>query len=61
VRAEIFVAREIPVAKIKVTEGSLKIVPTNEVSQIQSALTPYAWVALASLGLLAAFPGDQGA
>jgi 8-oxo-dGTP diphosphatase len=61
VRAEIFVAREIPVAEIKITEGNLKIVPTNEVSQIQSALTPYAWVALASLGLLPAFPGDQEA
>ena len=58
-RAEIFVAREIPVAEITVTEGNLKIVSTNEVSQIQSALTPYAWVALASLGLLPAFPGDR--
>jgi 8-oxo-dGTP diphosphatase len=61
VRAEIFVARDVPVAEIKVTEGSLKIVPTSEVSQIESALTPYAKVALVSLGLLPAFPSDQGA
>jgi len=60
VRAEIFVARDIPVAAITVTEGSLEIVPAGEVSRIESALTPYARVALVSLGLLPALPGDQG-
>jgi 8-oxo-dGTP diphosphatase len=60
VRAEIFVARDVPVAEINVIEGSLKIVPTSEVSQIEGALTPYAKVALVSLGLLPARLGDHG-
>jgi len=61
VRAEIFVARNIPVEQIEVTEGALKIVPVDEASRIESLLTPYAKVALESLGLLPASPQHQGA
>lgn len=61
VRAEIFVARDVPVAKIKVTEGTLKVVPLHELSQVESLLTPYARIALGSLGLLPTSSDEQEA
>jgi 8-oxo-dGTP diphosphatase len=51
VHAEFFVARDVPVDKVKVTEGSLKIVVANELGQIEEALTPTAKFALVCLGL----------
>jgi 8-oxo-dGTP diphosphatase len=46
VRAEFFVAREVPVEKLNVTEGSLKIVLVSDINEIESALTPAARFAL---------------
>jgi 8-oxo-dGTP pyrophosphatase MutT (NUDIX family) len=40
VHAEIFLAREVPVEKLTVTEGSLKIVSLDELEQLRDALTP---------------------
>lgn len=56
VRAEFFVVREVPVDKINVTEGSLKIVLVGELGLIADALTPSARFAIMSLRLL---PGRQ--
>jgi 8-oxo-dGTP diphosphatase len=58
VRAEFFVARDVPADEVKVTEGSLKVALANELSQIEDALTPTAKFALVTLGLLPAFPKD---
>jgi len=44
--AEFFVTREVPIDKLNVTEGSLKIVPVSELDEIESALTPPARFAL---------------
>jgi 8-oxo-dGTP diphosphatase len=41
-RAEFFVTREIPVAKLKITEGTLKIIPVDELDDIADKLTPAA-------------------
>ena len=40
--AEFFVASDVPIEKLMVTEGTLKIVTLNEVDQIRSLLTPSA-------------------
>jgi 8-oxo-dGTP diphosphatase len=58
VRAEFFVAREVPAGEVKVTEGGLKIALASELGQIEGALTPTAKFALVSLGLLPAFAKD---
>ena len=42
VRVEIFVTRDVPVDKLFVTEGSLKIVRVDELSEIAGELTPSA-------------------
>ena len=52
VRAEFFVVRGVPVDKLNVTEGSLKIVLVDELDQITDVLTPSARFALVDLGLL---------
>jgi 8-oxo-dGTP pyrophosphatase MutT (NUDIX family) len=54
VRAEFFVARDVPVDKVKVTEGSLKLAVASELGAIEDALTPTAKFALVRLGLLPA-------
>jgi hypothetical protein len=41
-RLEVFIAREVPVDKLKVTEGSLKIVEVNKLTEIDNDLTPSA-------------------
>jgi hypothetical protein len=45
-RAEFFVASDVPVEKISVTEGTLKIVTVDELHQMQNVLTPSAQFAL---------------
>ena len=45
---EFFVAREVPVDKLKVTEGRLRIVDVNELTKIENDLTPTARFALQS-------------
>ena len=52
VSAEFFVAREVPVGKLNVTEGTLKIVAISELYRINDVLTPSARSALANLGFL---------
>ena len=44
--AEFFVASEVPVEKLIVTEGTLKIVALNELDQIRNVLAPSAQFAL---------------
>jgi 8-oxo-dGTP diphosphatase len=44
--AEFFVASDVPVEKLSVTEGTLKIVAVDELDQIQNVLTPSARFAL---------------
>jgi 8-oxo-dGTP pyrophosphatase MutT (NUDIX family) len=53
-RAEFFVVRDVTLEKVKVTEGTLKMVAPSELSQIEDALTPTARFALVRLGLLPA-------
>jgi 8-oxo-dGTP diphosphatase len=48
VHAEFFVVREVPVDKLKVTEGSLKIVQVSELDEIGNDLTPSARFAFQS-------------
>jgi 8-oxo-dGTP pyrophosphatase MutT (NUDIX family) len=48
VHAEFFVARDVPVDKLTVTEGRLKIVAVSELCEIESALTPAARFAFQS-------------
>jgi 8-oxo-dGTP diphosphatase len=48
VHGEFFVAREVPVDKLKVTEGRLRIVDVNELTEIENDLTPTARFALQS-------------
>jgi len=48
VHAEFFIAREVPVDKLKVTEGRLRIVDVNELTEIDNDLTPSARFALQS-------------
>jgi len=45
-RAEFFAASDVPVEKISVTEGTLKIVTVDELHQMQNVLTPSAQFAL---------------
>jgi 8-oxo-dGTP diphosphatase len=45
-RAEFFVASDVPVERISVTEGTLKIVAVDELDQMQNVLTPSARFAL---------------
>ena len=52
VRAEIFVTREVPVDKLLVTEGSLKIVRVDELGEIAGELTPSALFGLRALSLV---------
>jgi 8-oxo-dGTP pyrophosphatase MutT (NUDIX family) len=40
--AEFFVASEVPIEKLIITEGALKIVALNELGQIRNVLTPSA-------------------
>lgn len=40
--AEFFVASEVPVEKLMVTEGTLKIIAVSDIDQIRSLLTPSA-------------------
>ena len=58
VRAEFFVARDVPVDKLWITEGSLKIVLLSEIDQIEDALTPSARFALMNLRLLPERPNE---
>ncbi len=51
VRAEFFVARDVPVDQIVVTEGALKIVERSALFAIASELTPHALFALRALAL----------
>lgn len=44
--AELFLARDVPVERLTVTEGSLKIVAVDELEQLRDALTPGAQYAL---------------
>jgi 8-oxo-dGTP pyrophosphatase MutT (NUDIX family) len=44
--SEVFVARDVPVDTLTVTEGSLKIVAVDELAQIQNLLAPFAKSAL---------------
>ena len=46
VRVELFLARDVPVERLTVMEGSLKIVALDELKQLQDALTPGALHAL---------------
>jgi 8-oxo-dGTP diphosphatase len=48
-RGEIFLARSVPVAQLKITEGRLRIVPVEEIDQIRSSLSPPARYALGIL------------
>ena len=48
VHAEFFIAREVPVDKLKVTEGRLRIVDVNKLTEIENDLTPSARFALQS-------------
>jgi 8-oxo-dGTP pyrophosphatase MutT (NUDIX family) len=52
VHAEFFVARDIPVDRLSITEGSLKIVEVDDLEGIVAELTPAALFALIALGLL---------
>src|SRR5262245_29790201 len=54
VTAEFYVVHDVPLDKIKVTEGSLKVVVTSELGEIDDTLTPTAKFALVRLGLLPA-------
>ena len=58
VLAEFFVVRGVPVDKLSVTEGSLKIVLVEELNQIADVLTPSARFALVDLGLLPEQPNE---
>jgi 8-oxo-dGTP pyrophosphatase MutT (NUDIX family) len=44
--AEFFIAREVPVDKLKVTEGRLRIVDVDELTEIENDLIPSARLAL---------------
>jgi 8-oxo-dGTP diphosphatase len=46
VRGEVFLARDLPLDALNVTEGKLRVVALNELPQIQDALTPLAKYAL---------------
>jgi 8-oxo-dGTP diphosphatase len=52
VHGEFFVTRDVPVDKIFVTEGRLKIVHVSDLAGIESELTPSALLALNALALL---------
>jgi len=56
--AQFFVARDVPVDKLSVTEGRLKIVLAAELNQIEDALLPSARFALVNLGLLPDRPNE---
>jgi 8-oxo-dGTP diphosphatase len=46
IHAEFFVASDVPVEEVTVTEGTLKIVAVDELDQIRNVLTPSARFAL---------------
>jgi 8-oxo-dGTP diphosphatase len=48
IHEEFFVTRDVPVDRLTVTEGSLKIVIVGKISEIEHALTPTALFALQS-------------
>ena len=52
VHAEIFVTRDVPVDRLFVTEGSLKIVSVDELGEIAGELTPSALFGLRALTLI---------
>jgi 8-oxo-dGTP diphosphatase len=52
VRAEMFVTRDVPVDKVAVTEGSLKIVRVEELGRLMRELTPSALFGLQALKLV---------
>jgi 8-oxo-dGTP diphosphatase len=52
VRAEFFVTRNVPVDRLVVTEGQLKIIRPGEVGELIRELTPSAVFALKALGLV---------
>lgn len=45
-QAEFFVTREVPVAELNITEGTLRIVPVSELDDLTGRLTPAARFAL---------------
>ena len=49
---ELFVARDIPVEALAITEGALLIVPPDELRQIEHRLTPMTRYALQAFGCL---------
>jgi 8-oxo-dGTP diphosphatase len=52
VRAEMFVTRDVPVDRVVVTEGSLKIVRVGELGGLMGELTPSALFGLQGLKLI---------
>ena len=52
VLAEFFVARDVPVDQVTITDGRLKIAAANDLGAIEDALTPTARFAIVRLGLL---------
>jgi 8-oxo-dGTP diphosphatase len=52
VRGELFVARDIPVDALAITEGTLLVVARNELKQIEHRLTPMTRFALQAFGCL---------
>jgi 8-oxo-dGTP diphosphatase len=52
VRGELFVARNIPVEALTITEGALLTVPPDELRQIEDRLTPMTRYALQAFGCL---------
>ena len=52
VRAEMFVTREVPVDRVIVTEGSLRIVRVEEIGGLMEELTPSALFGLQALKLI---------
>jgi 8-oxo-dGTP diphosphatase len=52
VRGELFVARDIPVRALTITEGALLVAPQDELKDIEHRLTPMTRYALQAFGCL---------